>query len=329
MKTFLVAFITSSLLFIYSGEVFSQGDVRSATGMPIPIGAPVIWGRIELRGLKSYETKPAVFVTLLVHGAQVARAQADDRGYYFMLEKIREGAVLFVTVGGEDVGQQALFLGGAERNDFTVNWAEGARPAPQNKSIRSAYPRSETNGRLFDQAVATKLKDKNEAVKIFTELLTRDTQDFVAWAELGSLYFAQSRHTDAARAYESAIKIKPDYSLALMNLGKLHMTTKSYEDAVIAFNKAITADPRSPDAYHYLGEAHLQLKQGSKAVPVLNEAIRLDPVGKADIHLRLAALYNAAGLKDRAAAEYKLFIAKKPDYAERAKLEKYIKENLK
>ena len=41
------------------------------------------------------------------------------------------------------------------------------------------------------------------------------------------------------------------------------------------------------------------------------------------------ALYNAAGYRDRAAAEYEQFLAKKPDYPEKEKLQKYIRENKK
>jgi Tfp pilus assembly protein PilF len=76
-----------------------------------------------------------------------------------------------------------------------------------------------------------------------------------------------------------------------------------------------------------LGETYLKLKQGSKAVPQLNEALRLDPNGKADAHLLLAALYDAVGLKDRAAGEYKQFLTKRPDFHDRKKLERYIAEN--
>ena len=47
----------------------------------------------------------------------------------------------------------------------------------------------------------------------------------------------------------------------------------------------------------------------------------------AEVHLRLALLYNRAGMKDKAAAEYKKFLKKKPDYPHRQKLEKYIAEN--
>jgi len=43
-------------------------------------------------------------------------------------------------------------------------------------------------------------------------------------------------------------------------------------------------------------------------VPFLYEAIKLDPAGMAEAHLRLAALYNARDMKDKAAAEYEAFL---------------------
>ena len=48
-----------------------------------------------------------------------------------------------------------------------------------------------------------------------------------------------------------------------------------------------------------------------------------------EAHLRLAALYNGGGMKDKAATEYEQFLKKKPDYPDRKKLEKYIAENKK
>ena len=82
-------------------------------------------------------------------------------------------------------------------------------------------------------------------------------------------------------------------------------------------------------AHRFLGESYLGIKKGSKAVPELEEAVRLDPENQAEAHLSLAALYNAANLKDRAAAEYEKFLAIKPNYADRKTLEKYIHDNKK
>ena len=123
--------------------------------------------------------------------------------------------------------------------------------------------------------------------------------------------------------------MRPSFGLALLNLGRLRLTQKKFDEAVEFLSKAVEAQPQSAAANYYLGEAYLQMKKGSLAVVYLNEAIRLDPVGRADAHLRLALLYNAVGLKDKAAAEYESFLAARPDYPDRKKLEQYISENKK
>ena len=74
--------------------------------------------------------------------------------------------------------------------------------------------------------------------------------------------------------------------------------------------------PQNAEAHLLLGEAYLQTKKGSKSVGHLNEAARL---GRAGAHLRLATLYNAVGMKDKAAAEYEQFLAKQPLHPDRKK----------
>lgn len=327
LSAFLSAIFLSGFLF----SVSAQGDVRSATGMPIPVGAAVIWGQIELKGLKKGEPKPSIFVTLMINGAQIGRAQANDQGYYYFLERARDGANLLVTVGGTDIGTKVITAAGGDRHDMIVDWSEGKRPEQRSGviSVKDAYTeRSDANSKLFDKASASaKSKKTDEAISLFNQIVANDPKDFVAWTELGSAYFEKEKFSDAEKAYAKAIELKPDFMPALMNFGKLFIADKKFADAIPVLEKVISLDATSADAHQFLGEAYLQNKQGSKAVGVLNEAIKLDPVGKADIHLRLATLYNAAGLKDRAVNEYKLFLQKKPDHPEKSKMAKYIKDN--
>jgi len=107
------------------------------------------------------------------------------------------------------------------------------------------------------------------------------------------------------------------------------MTQRRYAESIDPLYAVTEARPDSADAHFLLGKTYLNLKQGSKAVPHLNEALRLDPQGKADAHLLLAALYDAAGLKDRAASEYEQFLLKRRNYVDRKKLERYISEHKK
>ncbi len=160
-------------------------------------------------------------------------------------------------------------------------------------------------------------------------MLADEPGDYQAWTELGTVYLIQMNLIEAEKSYQRAIDIKPDYLQALMNLGRLRLMTKNFNGAVDTLSKAVVLKADSAEANYYLGEAYLQVKKGSKAVVYLYEALKLDPIGKAEAHLRLAALYNAAGMKDKAAIEYEEYLKKKPDYPDKKRLEQYISANKK
>jgi Flp pilus assembly protein TadD len=164
---------------------------------------------------------------------------------------------------------------------------------------------------------------------LLRQIVASDPKDFEAWTELGTSLFRQGNLGEAGKAFNQALKLKPAFELALLNLGKLQLAQKNYEGSVETLTKLVELQPRIAEAQFLLGEAYLQVKKGSKAVVCLNEALKLDPIGMADAHMRLAALYNGAGYKDRAAAEYEQFLSKRPDFPEKEKLLKYIRENKK
>ena len=204
----------------------------------------------------------------------------------------------------------------------------GFSAKPGSVSVEDYYKRTPPNQKLFEKAqAATDNKKYVEAVGLFNELLTNDPKDFQAWTELGTVYLIEQKPAEAEKAYANAIDIRPRFFLGLINLGRLRMMQKNFEGAISPLSTALEVKPTSADVNYYLGEAFLQIKKGSKAVIYLNEAIRLDPIGKADAHLRLATLYNAAGLKDKAAIEYEEFLKKKPNYRDSKKLKEYIEAN--
>lgn len=330
MKRACFAFLVVSLLAIALNA--QSDDIRAATGLPIPIGAQVIYGKITLRGITAGERKPIVSVSLLVGGVQVDRAQTNDRGFYYFLRAPGDGMSLVVDVGGSEVGRLVLSAGTGSsfRQDLEVNWSPQPNTPPGVVTAKDLYARSVDANRQFDLAIAaSKAKDHTEAIDLFKKIVQADPKDFVAWTELGTLYFNDNKLADAEAAYQKAAAEKADFLPAWMNLGKLYLSQKKYDLAAGAFYSAVKADQTSADAFQYLGETFLQLKQGSKAVVALNQAIRLKPDEKAEIHLRLATLYIAAGAKDRAANEYRLFLEKRPAYPEKDKLEQFIKENTK
>jgi tetratricopeptide (TPR) repeat protein len=194
-------------------------------------------------------------------------------------------------------------------------------------SAADVYERTSANKSLFAKAQkAVDEKKYDEAMDLFTRLVTADAKDFQAWTELGTVQLMRNNLEEGEKAYRRAIEERPAFTLALLNLGRLLSAEKKYEAAIAPLEEAVKASPTSADANFLLGEAYLQIKKGSKAVPYLTEAAKL---GKADAHLRLATLYNAVGLKDKAALEYEEFLKKRPDYRDRKALEQYISENKK
>jgi Tfp pilus assembly protein PilF len=223
--------------------------------------------------------------------------------------------------------------GGDVKQDMELAWREKSGPTAANAGTASSldlYERKPDNAILMKQASGESAKKNHaEAAKLLKQVVAADAKDFEAWTSLGNALFAQGNQGEAEKAFRRALEERPSYPLALLNLGKLNYGQKNYDAAITTLSQLIAAHPEAAEAHRFLGESYLRIKKGSKAVPELEEAARLDPENQAQAHLSLAALYDAANLKDRAAAEYERFLALKPNYAEKKGLEKYIHDNKK
>lgn len=195
-------------------------------------------------------------------------------------------------------------------------------------SVADFYQRSTANESLLRQAIeATEKKQYDRANGLMRQIVDADDKDFPVWQELGTNFFITKTFFEAESCYLKALQLKPNYVPAMINLGRLRIVVKNLDGALAILDRAVKLEPTSAEANYFLGEAYLQAKLGSKAVPYLNAAIKLDPVTMAEAHLLLAALYNAKGLKDKAAAEYSAFLKQRPDYPDRKRLEAYISAN--
>src|SRR4029079_1021271 len=214
----------------------------------------------------------------------------------------------------------------AFRRDIELQWT-GA-PAIKHAGVISVddyLARPNANKELFKKAIeASGKKSYEKAAGYLKQIVTTDAADYSAWQELGTVLFILKNFTESENAYSKALQAKPEYETALINLGRLRIAAKNYTGAIEILERAVKIDPKSALANYFLGEAYLQSRLGSRAGPYLNEAIRLDPRAMAEAHLRLAALYNARGLKDKAVAEYEAFLKQRPDYPDRKKLEAFI-----
>jgi len=272
-------------------------------------------------------------VILYTRGNEVfARQRVGNGGRYRFNNVFNGDYYLVIELDSAEIARLPVLIPANAvehiRQDLEFRWKAPARSTGGVVSAADAYNRSSQNRALYQKA-SREIESKNfsEAVTTLRSLVEADPKDFPAWTDLGMVYFIRKDLEAAENSYKSAVDAKADHVSALVSLGRVRLARKNDEGAIEPLETALKIDPRSASANYFLGEAYLALKKGSKAVGYLNEALKLDPVGMADAHLRLGSLYNLAGYKDRAAAEYEQFLQKKPDYPERKPLTEYIDAN--
>jgi len=323
------------LLYLFSLFIISGLAVQPTHAQG---GGHILYGDVKVDESKVPGIKPIGYDLILYLGSQIVRRQSvsnDGRyrfvdlgnGYYDLVVELENNEIARIRVEITSPRINTDY-----RQDITLEWKAPFNTPAKPASISAAdfYQRSSANQKLFERAqAATDKKKYEEASALLGQILKDDPNDFQAWTELGTLGLLQQNLPEAEKAYLRAIEVRPKFFLALRNLGKLRVAQKKYEEALVPLTLALEIQPTSASLNFLLGETYLQLKKGSKAVGYLYEAIKLDPTGMTEAHLRLASLYHAAGLKDKAAIEFEEFLKKKPDYPDRKKLEQYIAQNKK
>jgi tetratricopeptide (TPR) repeat protein len=313
--------------------------IQSYAASAMAQGSLTIFGDVRITSDGNTVVPREVMLILRrVPEGEVGRQYVSSRGRY-RFTGLKEGEYEIVAEAeGKEIGRLTqIRIGGMTlsnspygyQNDVEIRWRPGTA-APASGGVISAadvYDRPASTKPIFakaEEAVAKKKYD--QATTLLKQVVETDNADFQAWTALGTVYLAQEKFDDARQAYEHAVAVKPDSPRAQFNLGRLLSSQKKFEEAIVPLTKAVELQPTSGDGNMLLGEAYLQLKKGSKAIPYLNEAASH---GRPDAHLRLGWLYNAAGLKDKAAIEYEEYLKKNPEYPERNKLKEYILANKK
>jgi Tfp pilus assembly protein PilF len=302
-------------------------------------GGFTLFGDVEISGTENSEVKIVTFDLLLYSrsGTLLDRQKVASKGRYWFLNVPEGDYDLVFEFENAEVARMPIRMAGIPtdfRQDVSLEWKSG----PINKktvnpgviSVEDTYERKPINQSRFQKAqAAIDSKENEKALALLQEVVADDSQDFQAWAELGTVYLAKKDLAQAEASYLRSTSVRPTFFLALLNLGRVRLMEAEYATAITPLEQAVSLRPQSADANYFLGEGYLQIKKGSLAVGYLNEAIKIDPVGMAQAHLRLATLYNAAGMKDKAASEYEQFLTKVPDYKDKKKLQEYISANKK
>jgi tetratricopeptide (TPR) repeat protein len=170
--------------------------------------------------------------------------------------------------------------------------------------------------------------------------------DAVVRNKTGIAYHQLNELESARKAYQQALKIKPDYSEAMNNMGAIYYARKSYRRSISWYEKALKQDAKSARAASYymnLGTAWFARKNADKGMENYQIAVKLDPevlehhgsfgqvleersiAERASYHFSIARLYAREG-RSELALQYlrkaleegykdKKALAKEPDFA--------------
>ena len=94
---------------------------------------------------------------------------------------------------------------------------------------------------------------------------------------LGWAYYNKQKYGVAEKYYCDALKLEPDFIIALRGLGQNYMAMERAADAVAILEKALKKHPRSAESYFYLAKAYSLSGEYKKAVSAYNKVIELAP----------------------------------------------------
>jgi len=330
-------------LLLISAAVYAQDD----TGLPTRIGSSTrcdwagplsratVRGSFNVTGLQDQTKPPRFSVAIYAAGIFVSRQRIKNGGTFLFYCVPDKGVSLVAEADLAEIGTfnmgSILLPPQINYQDIFVSWATASKGiASRNEvvSVQNSYERTQENQKRFEKAMA-KIRDDNGRTTAaqLEQLVANDPGDYIALTEIGNIYYDNSRYVDAEASYERALDAKGGFINALFGLGRAQLAAKKPPEAIQTLLEAYKISPNSADVNHFLGEAYLQNRQGSLAITYMRRAIEISPDGKADLHLRIAWLYNAAGAKGLAAAEYKLLLERKPNHPEKQKLLQYIADN--
>ena len=318
----------------------AQAAPAQISGARTPIGGPggehEIYGEFKVDESGAKEKVPGSFVLVLTtnNGKVVERQSAMvNAPYRFFGLRNGEYEIVVESVGMA-IARLKVVLDSPRKievkQDIMLEWVGGGAPKPGAVSAAEFYNRGPANVEVFGRAEAAfKKKKYKDALPLLQQIVAADERDHIAWAFLGAAHSALGDTAESERCYLRALSLRPDLLAASLNLGRLYAVGKSFDKAAAVLKPAVDKYPESADANFLLAEAYLQTGKYDESAALFKEALRLDPKGKAEAHLRLALLFNAAGKKEEASAELKQFLDKNPNHPNREKFEEYIRQNRK
>lgn len=170
---------------------------------------------------------------------------------------------------------------------------------PQAKNFLEQAIREDEHKPLYHYNLALvleKIGDRAEAIRAYEHALRLKPNYIEALSNLGNVYREQGDLSAAISAHERVIQLKPDYASAYNNLGVALKESHDLDRAVEVYLHALRLDPNNAESHYNLGMVYIEREQGANAAPAFQKALDLKPdYAKAHHNLGLALLWQDHG----------------------------------
>lgn len=157
---------------------------------------------------------------------------------------------------------------------------------------------------------------KDEAIKVFRDVLRKNPENVSAIRYLGLTYFREEKNFEEAEAWlRRATSIAPDFTAAWMNLGPVLLEMNKHMEAIECYKSALKATPDDGLVWAGLAHAYAQASYPEESVTAFEKAIALG-AASAGVQMGFAHVLKTIGDQDRALDAYRAAIKEKPDFGE-------------
>lgn len=116
-----------------------------------------------------------------------------------------------------------------------------------------------------------------QAIDLLRNVLQSNTQDAIAWYNLGVLLGQEEQWSEAITAYQNVIAYAPKQAEAYNNLGIIYERLQDPVHAQQAFASAVNANPNFADARYNLGLALFRAGEDAQAFQQFQRVLQLKP----------------------------------------------------
>jgi tetratricopeptide (TPR) repeat protein len=165
------------------------------------------------------------------------------------------------------------------------------------------FPKPEAVAAYQEGQAAYKRKDMTNAARAFETAVKADPEFGSAWVALGRTRMALRQPERAEAAFRKFVELFPDNAYALANLDWALVAERKYTEAIEVMRKQLAINPDDGEIYQRIGDAYLRMYQPERALPELQKAVSLLP-NNWGAHYQLAQAYMLTHEYDKAAASF-------------------------